>query len=34
MVSPHSLGNQTLGSDKWFVQGSKAKSDDLVTRYN
>ena len=25
------LGKQTLGSDKWFVQGSKA-SDDLVTK--
>ncbi len=30
MVSPDSLSNQTLGSDKWFVQGSK-QSDKLIT---
>lgn len=30
MVSPDSLSNQTLGSNKWFVQGSK-QSDKLVT---
>ena len=30
-INPGQLGKQTLGSDKWFVQGSKA-SDDLVTK--
>ena len=30
-IESSQLGKQTLGSDKWFVQGSKA-SDDLVTK--
>ena len=30
-IKSSQLGKQTLGSDKWFVQGSKA-SDDLVTK--
>jgi len=30
-INPGQLGKQTLGSNKWFVQGSKA-SDDLVTK--
>ena len=30
-INPGQLGEQTLGSNKWFVQGSKA-SDDVVTK--
>ena len=28
------INKQTLGSNKWFVQGSKAKLIILITRYN